>query len=98
VRPSGELDIQGAVALRAEIDGALDAGATAIVADLRDVTFIDSVSLAVLVAAKRKLEPDGRLALVTGDSYVGLIITAARLNTVLDVFPDREAAEAFAFN
>jgi anti-anti-sigma factor len=67
------------------------------VVDLREVTFIDSLSLAVLVTAKRKLGPGGRLALVIAGSYPHLILTAAGLDGVLDVFDDRAAAETFAF-
>lgn len=94
---AGELDVSSSVDLRKRIDRAIRAGVTAMVIDLQDVTFIDSVSLAVLVAAKRKLGPTGRLALVVGGSYVELVLQATALDDVLDVFEDRRAAEAFAF-
>lgn len=98
LRLAGELDIDTATDLRDRIRRAVDEKAGALVIDLSDVSFIDSVSLAVLVAARRRLGPGGRLALVAGrDSYVSLILAATGLRRVLDVFEDRDAAEAFAY-
>ena len=94
---SGELDVHGARGLSDSLDRALEAGVEALVVDLRDVTFMDSLSLAALVAAKRRLEPQGRLAVVVADSYADLILAASGLKGVLDVFADPADAESFAF-
>lgn len=98
LRFAGELDIDTATDLRDRIRRAVDERAGALVIDLSEVSFIDSISLAVLVAARRRLGEDGRLALVAGrDSYVSLILTATGLHRALDVFEDRSAAQAFAY-
>lgn len=94
---AGELDVTTAPELRARVDAAVRAGATAIVVDLSGVTFIDSVSLAALLAARGRLPADGRLAIVAGTPFVALILEASGLEGVLDVFDDRDDAEAFAF-
>ncbi|MCW2967490.1 MAG: anti-sigma factor antagonist [Solirubrobacteraceae bacterium] len=94
---AGEMDLSTSTPLRERIDLALERGVVGLVVDLREVTFIDSVSLAVLVAAKRRLEPEGRLALVVGDTYVQLVLAASALDQVFDVFEDRGAAAGAAF-
>lgn len=97
LRVAGELDLDTAPKLRERIDRALDAGADGLVVDLTEVTFIDSVSLATLVAARTRLQPYGHLALVATTPFVLLVLEASGLDRVFDVFADRRAAEAFAF-
>lgn len=97
LRFSGELDLATAPGLRRRLEQAITGGAPGIVVDLTEVTFIDSLSLASLVAAKHRLAPARRLAIVASDGFVGLILRAAGLDSVLDVFDDHDAACAFAF-
>jgi anti-sigma B factor antagonist len=94
---AGELDLATAPRLRERLKRALDAGADGIVVDLTGVTFIDSVSLATLVAARTQLQPDGRLAIVATTPFVLLVLQASGLDRVFDVFGGRREAEAFAF-
>lgn len=94
---AGELDVATAPRFRARLDRALDAGVQEIVVDLTRVTFIDSISLAGLLAVRRRLGPDGRLAVVANTPFVVLILEASGLDGVLDVFPDFGSAKAFAF-
>jgi anti-sigma B factor antagonist len=91
----GELDVQSVGELRNRLNEALDAGTTRIVADLAEVSFIDSLSLSALVAARRRLGDSGRLAVVAVHEYVRLILQATGLEQVLDVFETREEAVAF---
>jgi anti-sigma B factor antagonist len=55
----GELDMTAAPDLRAAIGAAIDAGATALVVDLSEVTFIDSTGIGVLLAARHRLQRSG---------------------------------------
>jgi anti-sigma B factor antagonist len=88
---AGELDVATAPALRERVTAALDAGVRRLVIDLRDVSFMDSVALAVLVHASRRLEPDGRMAVVIAPgSYTRLIFEAAGLDGCLDLLATRE--------
>jgi anti-sigma B factor antagonist len=92
---TGELDVQSVPELRACLAEAHDAGHTRIVVDLAEVSFIDSLSLSALVAARQKLPEGGRLAVVAAHEYVLLILQATGLEQVLDVFATRAEAEAF---
>ena len=74
----------------------MEDGAEGIVVDLTHVTLIDSIALAVLVAARARLAPAGRLAVVVRTPFVRLVLEATGLDDVLDVFADRAAARAFA--
>lgn len=97
LRFSGELDMVTAPGLRRRLEQAITGGAGGIVIDLTDVTFVDSLSLASLVAAKHRLAPDGRLAVVAGEGFVDLMLRAAGLGGVLDLFGDEDDARDFAF-
>ena len=93
----GELDLESVPALRGQIERALRSSKTSMVVDLSDVTFIDSLALAALVAAAHKLAPDRRLAIVAQGNYFDLLMRATGLHEVLEVFDNRYDAEAFAF-
>ena len=97
LRGAGELDVASAPALRDRLDRAIGAGVDAIVLDLEHVTFIDSVSLAAVVAARSRLERGGRLAIVANTPFVVLVLEASGLVGILDLFDDRAKAIAFAF-
>ena len=89
---AGELDMDAAPMLREWLSDAIEEGVNRLVLDLSDVTFVDSLSLATVVAAKRRLGPDGRLAVVADNPYVLLILEAGGLDSVFEVFQSREAA------
>ena len=89
----GELDIGSVMALREKLEGA--SGSARVLLDLAEVTFIDSLSLAAIVAAKRRLDDSGRLAVVADHPYVLLIFEAGGLDSVVEVFRTRAEAEAY---
>jgi anti-anti-sigma factor len=91
---SGELDVGAADDLREHLRAALDAGATRVVIDLSAVSFIDSLSLAAIVGARRRLAPGGRLAVVATHHYVRLILDAAGVASIVDVYATRDEAQA----
>lgn len=91
----GELDLETAPKLRERLTAVVDGGTTAIVVDLRRVTFMDSVGLAAVLHARRRLADGGRLALVVApESYAQLVIEIAGLPPSLATFETREAAIA----
>jgi anti-sigma B factor antagonist len=91
----GELDICTAGELRTRLTAAVEAGMSRLVVDLRPVSFLDSVALATLLQARRRLGEDGRLAVVVAaGSYVRLILEIAGMPQCLDVFETREHAVA----
>ena len=92
----GELDMATAPALRERLTTATDAGATALVLDLRQVTFMDSVGLAAILHARSRLGAGGRLAIVLdGDSYPQLVLETAGLPRSLALFAGRQEAVTF---
>lgn len=52
---AGELDMANAATLASELEAAEAAGARAIIVDMRELEFIDSTGIAVLVGAHRRL-------------------------------------------
>ena len=90
----GEMDIAAVPALRRLLDDAVASGPPRVVLDLTAVDFVDSVALATLVGAKRRLGPEGRLAVVAGQPYVLLVLEATGLDHVVTIVPSREDAVA----
>jgi anti-anti-sigma factor len=89
----GELDISTVGMLRERLDTAIRRGAERLVVDLSTVGFLDSVSLAVLVAAGKRL--NGRLATVVApDSYSRLIFEVTGVSESLGVVETRDQARA----
>ena len=89
----GELDIATAPELRTRLNAAVDAGLSRLVIDLRPVSFLDSVAMATLLHARKRLGESGRMAVVVAaDSYVRLIFEVAGMPQCLDVFETREQA------
>jgi anti-sigma B factor antagonist len=91
---SGEIDLAASPELRSRLNAAIDDGARAVIVDLSDVTFMDSLALAAVVRAKERLGPGGRLAVVSSHPYVRLVIEAGGLDSVLDIFETRDEAAA----
>ena len=88
----GELDMLTVPELRAALGEELERGASRLVLDLSDVSFIDSVSLAAIVNARRRCE---RLAVVIeAGSYALLIFEIGGLDSVVELFHARADAVA----
>lgn len=67
---SGELDLASAPVLEEELNRAAD-GADLLIVDLRELEFIDSTGLGLLIKANRQAEAAGRrFAIVRGQSQV----------------------------
>jgi anti-sigma B factor antagonist len=90
---SGELDIATVSTLRERLDAAIDAGTHRLVIDLSDVRFLDSVALAVIVNAKRRLADEGKLVVVVDrSSYVMLVFECSGLPGIIDLADTRDEA------
>jgi anti-sigma B factor antagonist len=94
---SGELDMATTPELRKRLQEALKAGARSIVVDLEELTFLDSVALAMLVQAGRRLGTERRIVVVVApNSYARLIFEVAGMPHCLDVVETRAQAIALA--
>jgi anti-sigma B factor antagonist len=94
---SGELEF----AIRAELDVALerlfDAG-PCLILDLRDVSFMDSSALGLIISLHSRVRERGGGALAIICCYetgVGRVFEATRLVGVLNIFDDLDAAVAY---
>lgn len=93
----GELDLFTVPEFKARIAAAVEAGATRVVVDLSDVSFIDSSSLGVLIGAHKGLvaesEEAGVVVVVT-DKAIANTFKITGLDQVFEIVKDREAALA----
>jgi len=90
---SGEVDLATAPALRGCLHELADGGARHVVVDLRQVSFLDSIGLGVLVGAYRRLrdaEPAGSLRLVCTNERVTKLFA---LTGLLGLFPVHATVE-----
>ena len=96
VSPRGELDAYTVAPLRARLAELIETdGASRLVVDLSDVTFLDSTALGTLVGALRRMrEHDGRLSIVTPSSAAGRIFELTGLDRVLELHATRADALA----
>jgi anti-anti-sigma factor len=82
----GELDITTAPALREALEQALEVPPEALTVDLTEVTFIDSVALATIVRASRRLpRPEQMLVVLGSESYARVVFDATGLSRALNV-------------
>lgn len=82
----GEGDMLAAPELRAHFDAAIARGATRLILDLSDATFVDSTVLGILVGALKRLRPRGaRLAVVCPDPRIRKLFEITGLDRMLPV-------------
>src|SRR5688572_598629 len=95
VTVAGEIDALTAPILKEELLALVATGVQRVVVDLREVTFIESVGLGTLVAARKRLAAgDKSLCLVIGDDQARIRVPfeITRLDDVFPIHPTREAA------
>jgi anti-sigma B factor antagonist len=81
---SGELDVASADALRAAVADIRDSGCEDIVVDPRELCFIDSAGLAVLMAADRRAHQEGwRFSVLEGCSPLDRLLAITGLSSEL---------------
>jgi len=85
VAPSGDLDLVTAPSLRAALEEAAALGPARIVLTLRDVTFLDSTALGVIVHGLRIATDRGRVLTLTAPTpSVRRVLTATGLDDLLE--------------
>jgi anti-sigma B factor antagonist len=82
----GELDLNAAPELKAALGAAIDRGATTVVVDMDEVTFIDSTAIGVLLAARERLrQSGGALELVCVEPNVLRVLEIVGMGAVAGV-------------
>ena len=94
VELGGDLDVGASTEVRRALVGAIVGGSSppSLAVDLRQVRFIDSSGLGVLVGALKKTrERDGSMALICAESQGLRTLTRTGLSKVFAIFPSPEA-------
>jgi anti-sigma B factor antagonist len=85
---SGEVDVYTAPQVRDRVIRLLADGVRHVIADLREVSFLDSTGLGALVGSlKRMREQDGSLELVVPDGKITTIFRVTGLDRVFALHP-----------
>ncbi len=94
VRPAGEIDLGMSEKLRAAIDDALDQQQTRhLVVNLKDVSYIDSSGLGVLLGRYKRLTADGgKVSLVSAAPQVRKILELSGLLRIMVEYRSEEEA------
>lgn len=96
VNLSGSLDISLQASLKQDLLDKFPRTKPLIIFDLKEVSFIDSACLGVLVALTRQArEKSGEVAFIHLTDEVQSIIQITRLDKILHIFDDEEKATAF---
>ncbi|HYF26043.1 MAG TPA: STAS domain-containing protein [Baekduia sp.] len=91
----GEIHVSTAPEFSRRLNDAVGRGKTGVVLDLRDVSFIDSTGLSVLLNGLRRVtRRNGRMALVCTNPTVLRLFQITRLDTTFNIQPDLDSALA----
>ncbi|QJD30388.1 STAS domain-containing protein [Methylococcus geothermalis] len=93
---SGRLVMADAAKARAELLAIVEKGTGRLVVDFRDVSFIDSSGLSVLIAAFKGIEARaGKMVLAGLSPEIQALMELTRLNEIFLVFADPEGAARY---
>lgn len=94
LEPSGILDGTQAEVFRHEVDAALEDGADTLLIDLRDITFVDSSGLGILVVILKKVRAAQKQMFVCSiNEQVRMLFELTSMDRVFEVLPNRSAFE-----
>lgn len=89
---AGEHDLYTVPKVQEALCSVIAAGATTIIVDLTETTFLDSTMLHVLLGARNELE-GGQLRLVTSDPNIKRVFEIAGMDRLFDFYSSRRAAD-----
>ena len=89
----GEIDLFTAPELKKMLADAIENGATRVVVDLSETTFLDSTALGVLIGAVKRLRSrDGQLVIVNTDANIAKTFEITGLDQIFTILDTRDAA------
>jgi anti-anti-sigma factor len=95
VRLSGRLDASTGPAQEALILSVIDGGVRKLLLDCADLQYVSSAGLRVVLAVVKRMKAvNGQLALCAPSEPVAEVFKISGYDTILEIFPDREAATA----
>ena len=90
---TGEVDLYTAPELKSQMLDLIANGATDVVVDFTNTSFIDSTTLGVLVSGVKRLrEKGGTLSIVCSDRNITKIFEITGLDRVFTIYPTRAEA------
>ena len=93
----GQADLHTAPDLRDAMTTAIDGGARSLVVDLSEATFVDSMTLGVLLGAVKRLRPrGGKISVVCISPHIRRIFEITLLDRVFGIHATVESARADA--
>jgi anti-sigma B factor antagonist len=92
VELQGELDLSTAPHIQAALDAALATGGRFVVVDLGEVSYVDSSTLSVMLAAHRRLDARGGRIVTVCSPFAAHVFEIAGLTQVLTVTRSRREA------
>lgn len=89
VAPEGELDMASCEPVRALLDELWESGWTEVVLDLRQVTFVDSTTLHLVVQNQKRAGRDGaHFWVIDGPDPVARVLSVSGLRQMLEFLPE----------
>lgn len=93
----GQADLHTAPQLREAMTNAIDGGATSLIVDLSGATFVDSMTLGVLLGAVKRLRPHGgKVAVVCVSPHIRRIFEITLLDRVFALYETLDDARQAA--
>lgn len=91
VKPVGVLDATQTAQLRTQIDDAMQSGASTVLVDFEQVSFMDSSGLGALVGAFKSLRArGGKLCVCSVNEQIRILFELTSMDRVFDIFPSQE--------
>jgi len=88
VQPNGVLDGSEANQLRAEIDQIVQSGATCVLVDMKDITFIDSSGLGALVQSFKSARAAGaKFCVCSVSDQARMLFEITGMDQFFEIFP-----------
>jgi anti-sigma B factor antagonist len=90
---SGDFDLHSGPEFERRVLEALGRGASELVIDLTDVSFIDSTTIGILMRTRKRLAPmGGRVLIVTADRNILRLFEITALDRMFEIYSDRDEA------
>jgi anti-anti-sigma factor len=95
IEPSGILDGNQADAFRQQVEAALQSGVDTLLIDLKDITFVDSSGLGILVVILKQVRAmQSDMYICSINEQVQMLFELMSMDRVFEVLPDRAAFDA----
>ncbi|MBX2863529.1 MAG: STAS domain-containing protein [Leptolyngbyaceae cyanobacterium MAG.088] len=95
IEPSGILDGTQTTSFRQQVDATLAKGTKVLLIDLKDITFVDSSGLGVLVACLKNARTAGcKMYICSINDQVRMLFELTSMDRVFEIFEDRAAFKA----